>query len=280
MSKRLDVRIPDEIVIEILNRFIDGKQEENKYIKGKWTQKIIKIGLMVCGCPDLQNDSESNELLNTYINSGKYAHTNEMDMIKAIDTTPINSPSKTLKLTTKKDRAYYVLNHLKSIYEEGFTFRNYLDKSKELLERANDKRTIATNLELLEKDGSVAWVYDRYSYREVLDEEGEIDPNKRKLELNQKFKFTYNTQLIKENPYFVKDKRIKQFVDATKRYIKNEHPDGVSDTKIKEFAEINGFNNHEIWIGSNILMYQGFLKLVQTSAEGINRYAINLEAGD
>lgn len=279
MSKELHVRIPDENVVKLIDDHVTEKHGKKSYKKGKEVQKIIKIGLMVCGCPELQEDKESNDLLNTYINSGKYAHTNEINMIKAIDTTPMNRASNTLKLTTKKDRAYYVLNHLKSIYKEEFTFKNYLDKSKELLERANDNRTIASNIELLEKDGAVAWVYDRYNYHEVLDEEGDIDYNKRKLTSKQRFKFTYNTQLIKENQYYLKDKAILRFTDSIKRYIKNEHVNSIgneiTDSDIKEFAEVNGFESNYVWIGSNILMYQGFLKLMKTGAHGINIYAVN-----
>jgi len=278
MSKRFDVRIPDEIVIEMLNRFIDEKDEEKKYIKGKWTQKIIKIGLMVCGCPELQNDSESNELLNTYINSGKYAHTNNINMIKAIDTTPINKTSKASKLTTKKDRAYYVLNYLKSVYLQEFTFREYVDKSKELLDRANDNRTIASNIELLEKDGAIAWVYDRYTYDSIIGEDGEIDSNKRKLTMKQRFKFTYNTQLVKENPYYLKDKSILKCTDAIKRYVVNRGE--TNDTEINEFAEINGFKKRNVWIGINILMYQGVLNLTMVSCKGINIYDVTVEAGE
>lgn len=284
MSKKIHPWISDENVVTDFKEYFGENGIKKVQFFGEMIQKSMKLLLMVSGHPKYQNDNESNDLLNTYINSGKYAHTNEMNMIKAIDTTPMSRPSKTPKLTTKKDRAYYVLNYLKSIYPEEFTFKEYLDKSKELLERANDDRTIATNIELLEKDGAIAWIYDRYSYEDVLDEEGEIDPNKRKLTNKQRFKFTYNTQLIKENPYYLKDKTILKYADAIKRYVINVFVKKdlyeVTDNYINEFAYLNGFKNGKVWISLNVLMYQGFLNLTKVGKQGTNIYAVNSEAGD
>ena len=89
-----------------------------------------------------------------------------------------------------------------------------------------------------------------------MDEEGDIDPNKRKLTRNQRFKFTYNTQLIKENPYYLKDKSIKKFNEALLRQFKEDGD--ISGTQIKEFATVNGFSNKQLWIDINILMYQEY----------------------
>lgn len=143
---RLSVRLPktseSKEVLELLNNLILKENGAIHGYKAKRVLKYLKLGLMLDGVPELQDDIECNRCMDSFL---EHTHKEQNVDVK------VKSEQQKLDIPKPVRIVKNVLESLKEKNPNGFTYKEYQNERIAIIGSGKDYRTINGDLRIAEE---------------------------------------------------------------------------------------------------------------------------------